>query len=124
MLDLVLDRIAKFNARLNPSKFSFGMTSVEFLGHIFDENGVDLSEKRFVGIRDIPIPTSVSAVRSFFEMVNSFRDFILALSSYLQPLTDLTKKQNSGENSFEMTETALRAFWREKTKSWRTPPER
>ena len=70
MLDLVLDRMIKFNVRLKPSKCSFGMTSVEFFGHIFDENGVHLSEQRDQGIRDLPIPTSVLAVRSFVEMVN------------------------------------------------------
>ena len=37
MLDMVLDRMAKLNVRLKPTKSSFGMTSVEFLGHIFDE---------------------------------------------------------------------------------------
>ena len=39
MLDLVLDKMAKFNVRLKPSKSSFGMTSVEFLGDVFDEYG-------------------------------------------------------------------------------------
>ena len=57
MLDMVLDRMAKFNVRLKLSKCLFGMTSVEFLGHFFDENGVYLSEKRVKGIRDLPIPT-------------------------------------------------------------------
>ena len=93
MLDLVLDRMAKFNVRLKPSKCSFGMTSVEFLGHIFDEHGVHLSEKRVQGIKDLPIPTSVSAVRSFVGMVNNFRDFIPTLSSYLYPLTELIKEE-------------------------------
>jgi len=83
MLDLVLDRMAKFNERLKPSKCSFGMTFMEFQGHIFDEYGVHLSDKRVQGIKDLPIPTSVSAVRSFVGMVNYFRDFIPALSSYL-----------------------------------------
>ena len=85
MLGIVLDRMAKFNVQLKPSKCSFGMTSVEFLGHIFDEYGVHLSDKRVQGIKDLPIPTSVSAVRSFVGMVNYFRDFIPQLSSYLQP---------------------------------------
>ena len=35
MLDLVLNRMAKFNVGLKPSKCSFGMTSVEFPGQIF-----------------------------------------------------------------------------------------
>ena len=114
MLDLVLDRMANFNVRLKPSKCSFLMTSVEFLGHIFDEYGVHLSDKRVQGIKDLPILTSVSAVRSFVGMVNYFRDFIPSLSSYLQPLTELTKKRNYGENGFEMTENAPAAFWRVK----------
>jgi len=120
MLDLVLDRMAKFNVRLKPSKCSFGMTSVEFLGHIFDEYGVHLSDKRVQGIQDLPIPTSVSAVRSFVGMVNYLRDFIPALSSYLYPLTELTKKRKFGENGFEMMEEALSAFVRVKDM---TPPE-
>ena len=43
-------------------------------------------------------------------MVNNFRDFIPSLSSYLQLLTELTKKQNFGENGFEITENALSHF--------------
>ena len=34
MLDMILGRMAYFNVHLKPSKCSFGMTSVEFLGHI------------------------------------------------------------------------------------------
>jgi hypothetical protein len=105
---LHLDRMAKFNVRLKSSKCLFGMTSVEFVGYIFDENGVHLSKKRVQRIRDLPIPTSVSAVRSFVGTVNYFRDFIPLLSSYLQPLTELTIKRNLEENGFEMTERFLR----------------
>ena len=93
-----------------PSKCSFGMTLVEFLGHIFDENGVHLSDKRVRGIQDIPIPTSVSSIRSVVGIVNYFRDFIPSLSSYLGTLNDLTKKRNFGEYGFEMTEKAISAF--------------
>ena len=84
------------------------MTSVEFFDHIFDKR-VHLSEKRVQGIRDLPIPTSVSSVRSFVGMVNYFIDFIPSLSSYLQPLINITKKRSFGENGFKMTENALRA---------------
>ena len=94
---MVLGRMAHFNVRLKPNKCSFGITSVEFLGYIFDEHGVHLSDKRVRWIQDIPVHTSVSAIRSFIGMVNYFRDFIPSLSSYLGPLTDLTKKRNFGE---------------------------
>ena len=107
---MVLGRMGQFNVRLKPSKCSFGMTSVEFLRHIFDEHGVQLSDKRVQGIQDIPIPASVSAIRSFVGIVNYFRDFIPSLSPYLGPLTDLTKKRNFGKYGFEMTEKAISAF--------------
>ena len=74
--------------------------SVKFLGHIFDENKVH-------GVQDIPIPTSVSAVRSFVGMLITFETSFQA--SYL-PLTELTKKKIFGENVFQMTENVISAF--------------
>ena len=63
-MDMVLNRMAKANVRFKPSKCSFGMTSVEFFGHIFDENGVHLSEKMVQGIRELSsYPKSVSSDR-------------------------------------------------------------
>ena len=69
MLGMVFGRMAHVNIRLKLSKCS---TSVQFLGHIFDEHGMHLSDKT---VRDsrYPIPTSVSAIRSFVGMVNYFR---------------------------------------------------
>ena len=51
ILDMVLGRMTQFNVRLKPSKCSFGITSVEFLGHIFDKNGVHLTDKRVRGFK-------------------------------------------------------------------------
>ena len=76
ILDQILSRMEAFNVRLKSSKCSFGMQSIEFLGHIFDKNGVRLSDSRVQSIRDLPGPTSVKGVLSFIGMVNYFRDFI------------------------------------------------
>jgi len=80
-------RIAQFNIRLKPSKCIFGMRSVEFSGHIFDENGVP--HKRVKGIQDIPTLTSGLPHAASWD----FQDFIPSLS-YLVPLTELTKNIN------------------------------
>jgi len=37
-LDRILSQMSKFNVRLKTSKCCFGMTEIEFLGHIFDAN--------------------------------------------------------------------------------------
>ena len=54
MLDVVLGRMAQFNVRLKPRKFSFGMTSVEFFRHIFDEWSSFKQQDSEV-VQDIPI---------------------------------------------------------------------
>ena len=63
----------------------FGMTSIEFMGHVFDKNGVKMSDSRLQGINDFPEPTSVKGGRSFIGMVNFFRDFVNGLSSHMIP---------------------------------------
>jgi hypothetical protein len=108
-LDKVLGTMVQFNVRLKASKCSFGMEEVEFLGHVFNKEGVHLSDSRIQGIRDVPIPTSVKSVRSFVGMVNYFRDFINGLSGHLRPLTELTKRKFTDE-PFAMTSEALAAF--------------
>ena len=114
MLDQVLAQMVRANVRLKPSKCSFGMESIEFLGHVFDAEGVKLSEARVQGIRDVAEPTSVKAVRSFVGMVNYFRDFISDLSGLLMPLTELTKRRYTSE-PFYMTSKARQAFTNIKT---------
>ena len=57
------------------------MTSIEFLGHVFDKNGVKMSDCRVQGINDLPEPTSVTGVRSFISMANYFRDFVIGLKT-------------------------------------------
>jgi len=62
------------------------MTSIEFLGHVFDKNRVKLSDSGVQGINDFPEPTSVKCVRSFIGMAH-FLDFVKCLSSHMIPLT-------------------------------------
>ena len=59
------------------------MTSIEFLGHVFDINGVKMSDSRVQRINDFSEPTSVKGVRSFIGMAIYFRDFVNGLSSHM-----------------------------------------
>ena len=79
------------------------MTSIEFLGHVFDKNGVKMSDSRVQGINYFPKPTSVKRVRSFIGMANYFRDFVKTLSGNMIPLTALAKKKSASE-LFKMTQ--------------------
>jgi hypothetical protein len=99
VLDQVLCRMISYNVQLKSSKCYFG-------NHIFNAKGRRLSDARVQGIREVPEPTSVKAVRSFIGMINYFRDFISGLSGHLIPLYELTKKKSTS-GPFRMSYAAL-----------------
>jgi hypothetical protein len=104
-LDDVLGLMVRFNVRLKPQKCSFGFPSTMFLGILFDAHGYSLSDERKQGILDLPLPSSLSKLRSFLGMANFFRDFIANYSLIVSPLTHMTKA-----HSFVWTEKAMKAF--------------
>ena len=83
------------------------MTTIEFLGHVFDINGKSLIFLQ--RINELPESTSVKGFRSFIGMDNYFRDFIKGLSSHMIPLTALTKTR-SALDPFKMTSKGRAAF--------------
>ena len=90
-LDKALSRMVDANVRLKPSKCSFGVTEILFLGHEFNCQGYKLSEDRKLSISNVVVPHTMTQLRSFLGMVNFFRNFIPNLSSVIAPLTDLTR---------------------------------
>ena len=55
--------------RLKPCKCFFGMTDIDFLGHIFDVSRLQLSRTRVQGIKELPEPICIG-VPCFIGMVN------------------------------------------------------
>ena len=51
LFDQILSKLVEFNVRLKPSKCYFGMDHIEYLGHVFSEEGMQLSDERVQGIR-------------------------------------------------------------------------
>ena len=63
----------------------FGMTSIEFLGQVFDINGVKMSDSRVQVINELTERMSIKGVRSLIGVADYFRDFEKGLSSHLIP---------------------------------------
>ena len=63
---------------------------VEFLGHCVDAEGIRSSQNKISAIKKIP--TNVSELRTFLGMVHYYNKFISNLSSRLQPLNQLLRK--------------------------------
>ena len=89
----VLERLQEKGFRLNRDKCSFGLKTVEYIGHILSEDGITLSESRKEAVKKIPPPTTVKELRSFLGFVNYFRDFVPDMARISKPLYALTKKK-------------------------------
>lgn len=75
--------------RLKGAKCQFGMSKVEYLGHVVDGRGVELSPARRKAVAAIKEPKNVGQLRAFLGLANYFRGFVESYAMLAKPLTRL-----------------------------------
>ncbi|BHF80886.1 hypothetical protein SprV_0702401400 [Sparganum proliferum] len=106
-LTLLFDRFQQFSVTLHPAKCILGATSLEFLGHLIDSNGIRPLPSKVAAIRDFPPPTSKRQLQRFLGMVNFYRRFLPNCADTILPLTSLL---SGSKRNFEFTPSALTSF--------------
>ena len=101
ILDQVLQRLADHNIRVNKGKCTFKSSSVTYLGHVIDHEGIHPSTHKVDAIRNAPPPSNVVELRSWLGLVNYYSRFLENLSTKLGPLYELLKKDVSWNWSSE-----------------------
>ena len=76
---------------INPSKCSFAVSSVKFLGHMVSESGVVPLPRHVEAITGFPRPTDLRQLQRFLGLINFYRRFLPAIAGILKPLTDLLR---------------------------------
>lgn len=89
----VLSRLQTYNVRVNEKKCKFFETSVEFLGHIIDANGIHPTNEKIECIQKALSPQNVTQLKSYVGLLNYYSKFIPMLSTKLKPLHDLCKSK-------------------------------
>ena len=79
----------EFKLTANKKKCRFGMSEIEYVGHIIDPTGLDFSKDKKDKVKEFPKPISSKHVKSFIGLANYFRDHIPNHSSIIKPLQDL-----------------------------------
>ncbi|CAN6544562.1 unnamed protein product [Malus baccata var. baccata] len=104
-LTLILQRCIKTNLVLNWEKCHFMVKQGIVLGHIISEKGIEVDKSKIDLVRQLPFPTSVREVRSFFGHAGFYRRFIKDFSKIAQPFCRLLQKEVAFEFNKEYETT-------------------
>lgn len=102
----VLEAMRRHNLKIEPNKCQILKSEIKYLGHIINKDGIRPMDDNIKAIRDMPIPKTVKAIRSFLGTVNFYGKFIPKIAEIRKPLNDLLKKNVK----FIWTENCQQAF--------------
>ena len=88
-LNLVLERLTAHGVVLKQEKCFFLQSSVDFLGHTVDAEGLHPTAEKLKAVLEAPAPQNVQELRSFLGLINYYGHFISNLSTLLSPLNRL-----------------------------------
>lgn len=91
-LALVLDRLAKANIKVNYKKCKFFVSTLPFLGHILSQDGLQPNPEKVATIQQAETPDNVNKLKAFLGLINYYNKFLPNLSTLLNPLYNLLKK--------------------------------
>lgn len=103
---IVFELLLKNQLYCKFTKCEFHVDSVEFLGYIVSNNGLQMNPKKIEVILNWKQPTNRLEVMSFIGFANYYRRFIRDFAKIARPLHVLTKK----ESDFMWNESAAEAF--------------
>ncbi|KAF5476973.1 hypothetical protein F2P56_003657 [Juglans regia] len=104
-LEVVLEVLKKNQLYAKLSKCQFGVTEVDYLGHVINEKGVMADSRKVAAMLEWPVSLNVKSLRGFLGLTGYYRKFIKGYGTIAAPLTDLLKK-----HAFVWNDGAMKAF--------------
>ncbi|MEW8547939.1 MAG: reverse transcriptase domain-containing protein [Candidatus Thiodiazotropha sp.] len=114
----VFQRLREAKLTLKPSKCSFAVDKVIYLGHVITKEGVSVDSDKTEKVNTFPPPKSQKELRGFLGLCNYYRRFVKDFSKICIPLNRLLKKEQRKrfatgdwnpecQEAFEKLKTAL-----------------
>ena len=109
----LLEQCERSKIVLNKEKMHIKQREVQFLGHNISKDGITACEEKVKAVKDMPAPVDTAGVRRFCGMVQYLARYTPNLADALEPLHQLTRKDQpfdwtpECQNSFDRVKTAL-----------------
>ena len=87
----VLERLDKYNVKVNKAKCVLNVKKIEFLGNVYDGVKVYPDATKIAKVANIQAPVNIKGVRSILGFFNYFARFISGYASKAEPLFELLR---------------------------------
>jgi hypothetical protein len=112
-LEILFQRLEKSGLSINHKKSIFAQRSIDFLGHVVSEKGVQKQEEKIVAVKNFPRPNNVEQLQRFLGMCGWYQGFIQHYATIADPLYKLLPKKtqwlwtNQHQKSFDALTRAM-----------------
>ena len=100
-------RLRERGITINPAKCKFGLSEVEYVGHVISHEGTTMSLEKKMKVLDFPIPETTKQLRGFLGLANYFRAHVRDYANTCAPMHKLTTQKG---RRLQWTEEAEQAF--------------
>ncbi|XP_070014879.1 uncharacterized protein [Nicotiana sylvestris] len=100
-----IQRLRRYNLKLNPAKCVFGVPLGKLLGFIFSMRGIELDLSKIKAIQELLPPKNKTEVMSLLGRLNYINKFIAQLTTTCEPIFKLLKKDLAVKWTEECQET-------------------
>ena len=112
-LETVLDHLMKAGFHIKKGKCTFMSSSVTYLGHKIDSEGLHSLSNKVCAVMEAPCPSNPKQLKAYLGLLTYYAKFLPNLSSLLSPFYKLLQKDTTwkwgGEqqNAFEKSKELL-----------------
>ena len=103
-LQETFNTLRRYNMKLNPSKWAFGVALEKFLGFMVSHRGIEANPEKIKAMLDIKPPQSIKKVQSLPGRVAALNRFVSKATDKCLLFFKVSKK------AFEWTDECQRAF--------------
>jgi len=88
-LEKIFIRLREKNISLNPEKCKLGLTEIEYVGHVINQDGLSFSKEKLDKVDNFRLPENHKNLKAFLGLASYFRDHVKNFASITRELQQI-----------------------------------